>query len=178
MALLEHGLAVLALDQLHGNALAHTFGGTPDALLEAVDGCRARQAQSKVLLLVHLFIGVGRNAGHLRSAGLELIAGCARQGRTRDALELRVELGRATHAGGQVLGKVEDPFLFAVPAPRALGGLRIAALQIDRRRGLGVAKAHGCPIELHHHLAHLAYIALRAELAHPHGMGRRGRQAP
>ena len=79
VALLEHSLTVLAFDQLHGNALAHTFGGAPDPLLETVNRSGSRQAQGKVLLLIDLFIGAGSNPDNLRTSGLKLIAGSARQ---------------------------------------------------------------------------------------------------
>ena len=167
VALLEHGLAVLAINQLHGNALAHAFRGTPDALLQTVRGGGTRQAQRKVLLLVHLLISVRCNIADLRATRLKLIAGVACQRCAGDRFELRVEFGRAFDASGQVLGKVEYPFFFAVPAACALGCHGVRALQRYRRCGLGVAKAHTGAIELNHHLADLAHIALGAELPHP-----------
>ena len=176
--LLENGIAILAVNQLHRNALAHAFRRTPDTLLEAVCRGSARQAQCKVLLLIHLFIGIRRDISNLRATRLKLIAGSARQRFAIDTFELRIEHSRAAHASGQILGEVEHPFLFAVPAALPLGGLSITALQVDGSGGLGVAKAHGRCIKLHDHLPHLAHITLRAELAHTGCMCNHGAQAP
>ncbi len=176
-AVLEQLVALLAVDQAHGNALAHAFGRAPHVLLQALQGGRARQAQREVLLLVDLFIGVGRHVQHGRAAGLELVAGSARHGRARRRLVAGHQLGRAAHAGRQGLLEVEHPFPVAVPAARALGGRRIAAAERDRRGGLGVAKAHGRAIELHHHLLDLGHLSLRAELAHAHGLRRQRRRS-
>ena len=176
--LLEHGIAILALNQLHRNALTHAFRRAPDALLEAVCRGSARQAQRKVLLLINLFIGVRCDISNLRATRLKLIAGSARQYFAIDSFELRIERSRAAHASGQILGEVKHPFLFAVPAALPLGSLSISALQVDGSGGLGVAKAHSRCIKLHDHLPHLAHITLRAELAHTGCMCSHGAQAP
>ena len=178
MLLLEHGIAFLAVNQLHRNALAHPFRGTPDALLQAVWRGGARQAQCKELLLVHLLIGIRCNAGDLWATSLKLIAGSPCQCCASHGFELGIDLRRAAHASGQVLGEVKDPFLFAVPAALAFGGICVVAFQRDRGVCLGVAKSHAGTIQLNHHLAHCGDIALRAELAHAHRMRGRCCQPP
>ena len=175
--LLEHGVALLALDQLDGNALAHAFIGAPDVLLQALHCRCARKAQGEILLLIHSVPGLRRNVFYLGAAGLKLIAFRTRQQGSRHGFEGFIDLRGTAHARRQRVGKIKNPFLVAIPAPRAFGGIGIAAAQGDWGLRLGVAQPHRRVVHLHNNLANLGHIALRAELTYANSMGTQGAHA-
>ena len=71
--------ARFALDQPHGNALAHAVGHAPHAGLHALRRGRAVEAQQEGLLFLDRLAGRRAHALHERPTSMELIAACARQ---------------------------------------------------------------------------------------------------
>ncbi len=73
---------------------------------------------------------------------------------------------------------LSGPLKWLLPPGIALActGLGIAATHLQGRRGLGVAKAHRCAIELGPHLAHRGHIALGRKAGDLQGLGATGGQ--
>ncbi|MPM82165.1 hypothetical protein SDC9_129226 [bioreactor metagenome] len=158
---LEQFLALLAFNEPHRNALAHPARHAPHVLPHAVQRRRAIQAQHEELLLVDGRIRPRLDVAHIRPAGAELIAAGAADLGIRRRLEARLERGRAAHARGKILRKIEHPLAVPRPPPRAPARLGVVARHRQRRRRLRVAKTHGSRVELGHQLPHARHLALR-----------------
>jgi hypothetical protein len=139
---------------------------------------RAVQPQHEGLLFLDRLVGVGPDALHEWSAGIESIAACARQCFPGRRFESWNGAQLAVHTGRQVGGEVVHPLARADPAALAARGIGVVAADGQRGSDLGVAEAHRVVVELDRHLAHARHLALGAEGADGEGLrGQRQRHA-
>ena len=159
----EQSCTLFALDQAHRDTLTQAAHRAPHVRLHTGQTGRARQAQGKVLLLVHWAISIGQHSLHKRPAGTETEPLRSVELSAFRRLQTGLDLHAATHTGRKVCLEIKNPGALVQPPPSALGHQAIGAAQVDRCIGLGVTETGGSFVKFQHHLPHPRDLALRRQ---------------